>query len=199
MTIEVAQISNTNTFQYVFNRVNELANAMSNYTVTTNSNTAVGNAAISGTFTANVVTSLAVVVANTTSNVTINVPNSEMIANGNYYLNAGGSWAPIVIPVSNSNIQTTGTVSQEIDSYPMATYGGVEYFIRVKNNNANGYQASKVLTFHNMITAFSTEYGIMVSNNTLGTFAVTTNATHVQLFMTPVPSSTNVSISRVTF
>jgi hypothetical protein len=195
MTIEVAQISNTNTFQYVFNRVNELANAMSNYTVTTNSNTAVGDAAITGIFTANIVQSLAVVVANTTSSVTINVPNSEMIANGNYYLNAGGSWVPVVIPISNSTFQTTGIVTQEIDSYPMAIYGGVEYFIRVKNNNANGYQASKVLTFHNMTTAFSTEYGTMVSNNTLGTFAVTTNTTHVQLFMTPSSTNTNVSIS----
>jgi hypothetical protein len=199
MTIEVAQISNTNTFQYVFNRVNELANAMSNYTVTTNSNTAVGDAAITGIFTANIVQSLAVVVANTTSSVTINVPNSEMIANGNYYLNAGGSWVPVVIPISNSTFQTTGIVTQEIDSYPMAIYGGVEYFIRVKNNNANGYQASKVLTFHNMTTAFSTEYGTMVSNNTLGTFAVTTNTTHVQLFMTPSSTNTNVSISRVNF
>ncbi len=199
MTITVAQISNTNTFEYAFNRVNELANAMSNKVVTTESDTTVGNAVITGTFTANVFRSVAVVVANTTSNVTINVPNTTMVSNGSYYLNANGSWNAVVIPVTNSVFQTTGATPQEIDNYVMNDYGGVEFFIRVKNNNANGYQASKVLTFHNNVDAFSTEYGTMISNNTLGTFAVTSNTTHVILFMTPTSSNTNVSISRVNF
>lgn len=199
MTVTVAQISNTNTFEYAFNRVNELANAMSTVVVSTESNTAVGNAAITGTFTANVFRSSTVIVSNTTSNVTISVPNTEMVSNGTYYLNANGSWNAIVIPVTNSVFQTTGATPQEIDNYVMNDYGGVEFFIRVKNNNANGYQASKVLTFHNGVNAFSTEYGTMISNNTLGTFAVTSNTTHVILFITPTSSNTNVSISRVNF
>lgn len=199
MTVTVAQISNTNTFEYAFNRVNELANAMSTVVVSTESNTAVGNAAITGTFTANVFRSSSVIISNTTSNVTINVPNTEMISNGSYYLNANGSWDSVIIPVTNSVFQTTGIFPQEIDNYVKNDYGGVEFFIRVKNNNANGFQASKVLTFHNGIDAFSTEYGTMVSNNTLGTFAVTTNTTHVILFMTPTSGNTNVSISRVNF
>lgn len=199
MTVTVAQISNTNTFEYAFNRVNELANAMSTVVVSTESNTAVGNAAITGTFTANVFRSSAVIVSNTTSNVTISVPNTEMVSNGTYYLNANGSWNAVVIPVTNSVFQTTGATPQEIDNYAMNDYGGVEFFIRVKNNNANGYQASKVLTFHNGVNAFSTEYGTMISNNTLGTFAVTSNTTHVILFMSPTSSNTNVSISRVNF
>jgi hypothetical protein len=199
MTVTVAQISNTNTFEYAFNRVNELADAMSTKVVSTESDITVGNAVITGTFTANVFRSVAVVVANTTSNVTINVPNTVMVSNGSYYLNANGSWNAVVIPVTNSVFQTTGVVSQEIDNYVMNDYGGVEFFIRVKNNNANGYQASKVLTFHNNVDAFSTEYGTMISNNTLGTFSVTTNTTHVVLYMVPTSSNTNVSISRVNF
>ena len=203
MTVEVAQISNTNTFQYVFNRVNDLANAMSTKAVTTNSNTAIGNAAISGEFTADTLNSSALLLSNVASteaaNVIISAPNTEMVANGSYHLNANGSWNPIVIPVTNSIFQTTGTVPQEIDSYSMSSYGAAEYFIRVENNNANGYQACKITTFHNFVTAFSTEYATMVSNNTLGTFAVSSNATHVQLFMTPTSSNTKVTISRVNF
>jgi hypothetical protein len=199
MTIEVAQISNTNTFQFVFNRVNELANAMSIKTVTTESNTTIGNASISGTFTASSLTSGSVLVTNSTSNVTISVPNTVMTGAGNYYLNANGSWFPIVIPLTNSSFTTTGTSPQEIDNYAMSSFGGTEYFIRVKNNVANGYQASKVLTFHNNVDAFSTEYGTMISNTSLGTFSVTSNSTHVILFMTPSSSNTFVSISRVNF
>lgn len=203
MTVEVAQISNTNTFQYVFNRVNDLANAMSTKAVTTNSNTAIGNAAISGAFTADTLNSSALSLSNVASidsaNITISTPNTIMVANGSYHLNANGSWNPIVIPITNSVFQTTGVVTQEIDSYRMSDFGAAEYFVRVENNNANGYQACKITTFHNFSTAFSTEYATMVSNNTLGTFSVTSNATHVQLFMTPTSSNTKVVISRVNF
>jgi len=203
MTIEVAQISNTNTFQYVFNRVNELANAMSTKTITTDSNTTVGNAVVNGTFTATAFRTESILVTNSSSNVSANViitsPNTEMVANGSYHLNANGSWNPIIIPISNSSFVTTGLVPQEIDNYSMSDYGGAEFFIRIKDNNANGYQASKVLSFHNFVNAFSTEYGLMVSNNTLGTFSVSSNSTHVILFMTPTSGNTSVSISRVNF
>jgi len=53
MTISVQQVSNTSTFYFWKSQTNLLADAMSNYVVTTNSGTATGNAEISGTFTAN--------------------------------------------------------------------------------------------------------------------------------------------------
>lgn len=53
MTINIANTFLTNTYDYWRTRTNELAVAMSTYAVTTNSNTAVGNAAITGTFSAN--------------------------------------------------------------------------------------------------------------------------------------------------
>lgn len=54
MTVEIGNTTLTNTFDYWRNRTNEMADAMSTKVVTVNSNTAVGNAAITGTFTANV-------------------------------------------------------------------------------------------------------------------------------------------------
>lgn len=199
MTVTVQQTSNTDTFQFLINRVNELASAMSNVAVTTDSNTAVGNAAVSSAFTANVLIANTVRVSNTTSNVVITVPNTVQISSGDFYLNANGKWSPIISPVTTLSTNTSGTSSQEIDNYAMADFGAVEYFVRVMNNLANGFQATKILTFHNGVTAFSTEYGSMTSNNTLGTFVVSTNTTHVILNMTPTSSNTAVTISRVNF
>lgn len=204
MTIEVANTGTTNTFQFLINRVNELAHAMSSNAVTTSSNTATGNAAITGTFTADVLNTNTVItntvrVSNSTANVVISIPNTTLIANGNYYLNANGSWGLINPAITSLSVNTTGTSTQSIDSYSMSVLGGAEYFIRVKDNNANGYHALKVLTFHDGVNAFSTEYGTMVSNTTLGTFEVSTNSTHVILNMTPVSSNTAVTISRVNF
>lgn len=203
MTVTVQQTSNTDTFQFLINRVNDLASAMSNVAVTTENSAAPvptsGNSAIAGTFTANVLIANTVRVSNTTSNVVITVPNTSQIASGDFYLNANGKWSPIISPVTTLTTNTAGTTSQEIDNYAMADFGAVEYFVRVMNNNANGYQATKILTFHNGVTAFSTEYGSMTSNNTLGTFVVSSNTTHVILNMTPTSSNTAVTISRVNF
>jgi len=199
MTIEVANTGTTNTWQFLINRVNELATAMSSNAVTTNSNTATGNASINGAFTANVLIANTVRVSNSTSNIVISVPNTAVISDGNYYLNANGNWTQVKPAITSLSVNTSGTSTQEIDSYSMSSLGGAEYFIRVKDNNANGYHALKILSFHNNVNAFSTEYGTMVSNTTLGTFEISTNTSHVILNMTPVSSNTAVNISRVNF
>ena len=199
MTIEVANTGTTNTFQFLINRVNELATAMSSKAVTTDSNTASGNATVSNAFTANVLIANTVRVSNSTSNLVISVPNTTVISDGNYYLNANGNWAQVKPAISSLSVNTSGTSAQQIDSYSMSLLGGAEYFIRVKDNNANSYHALKLLSFHNNVNAFSTEYGTMVSNATLGTFEVSTNSTHVILNMTPVSTNTSVNISRVNF
>jgi hypothetical protein len=199
MTITISNTANTNTFDYWRNRTNQLAHSMSNFVVTTDSNTAVGNAAVSSAFTANVLIANTVRVSNSTSNVVISVPNTVQVSTGDYFLNANGNWSPVISPVTTLSTNTSGTSSQEIDNYSMSNFGAVEFFVRVKNNLANGYHATKILTFHNNVDAFSTEYGVMTSNGSLGSFAVSTNTTHVILAMTPTSSNTYVNIARVNF
>lgn len=203
MTVTVAQTSNTQTFSHWLNRTNELANAMSTVVVTTDATASPtptsGNSAITGTFTASVLAGNTVYLSNTTSNVTISVPTTSEKSSGDYFLNANGKWSPVISPVTSLDVNTSGFGVKEIDNYSMAAYGGVEFFIRIKDNNANSYHATKVLTFHNNVSAFSTEYGYMISNVSLGTFSVSTNTTHVILSMNPTSSDTSISISRVNF
>ena len=73
MTALVQNTAITNTFDFWRNRTNELAYAMSNLAVTVNSNTAVGNAAISGTFTANVIS-----IANSSVNTSIEIGRAHV-------------------------------------------------------------------------------------------------------------------------
>lgn len=74
MTIAVANTTLSNTFSHWLTRVNELATAMSTKVVSTDSNTAVGNAAISGTFSANVISADTI----TASGGTINVASANL-------------------------------------------------------------------------------------------------------------------------
>lgn len=201
MTVTVANVANTNTFDYWRNRTNELANAMSTVAVTVNSNTASGNAAITGSFTANVLIANTVRVSNSTSNLVITVPSAAQISNGSLFLNANGSWAATPTPLANGTLTTTGTSAQLLDSYAVASFRGAEYFIAVKDNNANAYQATKVLTVHNVVNAFSTEYATILSNASLGVFDanVASNGTHVTLYVTPTSTNTTVNYTKVTF
>ena len=197
MTITVANTSNTNTFEYWVNRTNELADAMTNKVVTTESNTASGNAAVSGNFYANTIK-----VGNSTVNTTFGTPNSSQISSGEYFLNANGSWVTATGPISNGSITTSGTSLQTVDEYNAESIRAAEYSIHIKNNSANGYQLSKILTLHTgnsalSGSAFSTEYGIVTSNGVLGTFSASISGANVVLSVTPSFSDTTITFTRI--
>jgi hypothetical protein len=192
MTVSVQQVSNTNTFDFWKNRTNELANAMSTVAVTTNSNTAVGNAAISGTFTANVLS-----VSNSTVNTSISVPSSAQKSSGEFYLNANGSWSQIITPIELGNVTTNGTSSQLMDSFSTSAFNGAEYLVHIKNNVANGFQITKLLTVYDANNAYVTEYGMIYTNNSLGTFSANSNTSHVRVYVVPTSSNISINFSKV--
>jgi len=98
---------------------------------------------------------------------------------------------PVVLPVS-INVQTTGTGSQVIDSFLLASFGGAEYTLTIRNISANGYQITKALVVHDSGDSYITEYGTVYSNNNLGIFTASVNSTHSILSVTPTVSSTQV-------
>lgn len=146
MTVTVANTANTNTFDYWRNRTNELAYAMTTYAVTAGgSNTAAGNAAITGIFTANsLVVNTGISIGNSTVNAVVNtttvfVGNSTVnatltgstlvIGNGIY---AGNSTSNVVantsilkISNSTSNISVTIPTSAQVSNghYYLAANG----------------------------------------------------------------------------
>jgi hypothetical protein len=193
MTVTVANTANTNTFDYWRNRTNELASAMTTKAVTVDSNTATGNAAITGNFNANTI-----VIGNSTVNVAIASSNSVQQSNGQYFLNANGSWTNVGAPYYVGTTSTTGTSGQLIDSYSMSTYGAAEYLINVKDNSANARVATKILTVHNTVDVLLTEYSVLVTNSSLGVFTANANTTHARLYYTPNTSSATLNYIRYT-
>ena len=207
MTITVANTANTNTFDYWRNRTNELADAMTNKTVTVDSNTATGNAAITGTFSANVLflgnttvnstsNSTSIFISNSTSNLTISIPTTSQYANGKFFLNANGSFV-LVQDTIRGNVETSGTTNTEINNYLTNTFASAEYLLAVKDNNANNYQSSKILITHDIDNAYLSEYAIIVSNNYVGSFFANSNTSHVRLYFNPTSTNTTINFTRV--
>lgn len=124
MTVSIPQVSNTNTFYYWKTQTNLLANAMSTVVVTTNSNTAIGNAAISGTFTANTL-NVANINVNTSLVIKALYANSTIGSNGQVLTSNGTStyWSSIIGTITQLNtsggvsggpINSTGTISLDL-------------------------------------------------------------------------------------
>ncbi|CAB4162802.1 hypothetical protein UFOVP787_122 [uncultured Caudovirales phage] len=208
MTVTVANTGNTNTFDYWRNRTNELAYAMTTYVVTTNSNTAVGNAAITGSFTSDTLSvgntavnvysnSSSITLSNSTVSFSLTKPTAAQVSSGLYYLNANNTWTSLYSPSSNSVVTTTGTSAQIIDSYAISSYNAAEYVISVNDNNNNNYSVTKLMSFHDTGNAYVTEYSLMYSNSTPGTFSANANSTHVRIYFAPTSSNTTTKIARV--
>jgi hypothetical protein len=93
----------------------------------------------------------------------------------------------IYLAVGTSN---TGVGPWQVDSFPIATYRGGEYEIAIRSGTTNGYQISKMLVLQDGGNGYITEYGIVSSNGSLGSFTATLTGGNFLLNFTPVAAMT---------
>ncbi len=91
---------------------------------------------------------------------------------------------------------TTGTSTQTVDSFALATYRAAKYFYSIKDNAANNYQTGELLLLQDGTNSTITDYGTIISNTTIGGFVGSSNTTHVLLQFTPVSSNTTIKMQR---
>lgn len=91
---------------------------------------------------------------------------------------------------------TSNTSNQTIDNFSFSTHRSAEYLISIKDNNANNFQVSKILIVHDGVDAYMTEYGIIVSNSTMGTMSAAANTTDALLTFLPVSNNVTLKMKR---
>lgn len=95
--------------------------------------------------------------------------------------------------ITSSSYTTSNTSVQVVDSFLSASFTSAEYLIEQSTNTS--YQLSKLLLVnHPTLNTFITEYGVVSSNGSLGTFSANANTTHVLLNFTPSTAVTNLKI-----
>jgi hypothetical protein len=139
-------------------------------------------------------------IGNTTANAQINSINIT-IPTANVTNATVGFFPQSNLTFSNTslteiNLTTTGTGSQQLDAWPLANFRSAEYVLQVKNNSANGYQVSKFMVIHDGTTPLFTEYALLTTNASLGTFTATANATTMILSVTPASVNTTIRALR---
>lgn len=205
MTVTVANTLTTSTFDYQRNRLNEVADAMTNKAVTVNSNSAVGNAYVTGYLGANNLVANTIAGGNIgtpgvltfTSNVVIASGNNVSVGNSTVNVNisqtaitvSGVSLLPIFYTV---NTATIGTSAQLIDNFVFASFSSSDYILTVKDTNANSIQSTKAMVVCDGGTAYLNEFGTISSNAALGDFSANANSTQVRVYFTPTVANTTV-------
>ena len=163
MTIYVQNTAVTNTFDFWRNRTNELAYAMGNSAVTVNSNTAVGNAAITGTFTANVL------VSNTYTVNTINANVVNMVTTNGNTVVSNSVVVNSVITVGNATVNTLIT---NTNIYISNSTANINLTVPTAAQIANGQY------FHNANGQWSL---VPLSYNPISNGSFTTSGTNPQV------------------
>jgi hypothetical protein len=140
-------------------------------------------------------------VGNSTSNTIVNstaiVVNNASIANLVVTsLSLGSALAIGDITFSYITKTTSNTSNQTIDNFSMSVYRSAEYLSEIKDNVANNFQVSKILLIHDGVIGYMTEYGIVVSNSTMGVMSASANTTDALLTFMPVSNNTTLKMTR---
>ena len=102
--------------------------------------------------------------------------------------------------IANENViqATIATVSQTaVDTFAIATYRSAKYVVQI--TQGTNYQVSEIMVIHNGTNTTMTEYGMMNTNGSLGTFATDINTGNARLLVTMgSATSATINISRTT-
>lgn len=142
MTVQIQQTSNTSTFNFWLSRTNEMANVISTKAVTVDSPAAVGNASITGTFTAN---NLASQTATISTELTINrlAANGAVGVSGQILTsNGNGSFWQSPTYTGSSATNTDYPVGSVVAVYTGSTQKTVASTMNIYTDNLIGIEGS---------------------------------------------------------
>ena len=147
MTIAIPSVStSTDSFLIWITNSNKAFSALSNYAITTNSNTTVGNAAITGTFTSNALFSnVSLKIGYSTQNVVMS--NSNMIVNSTATLNSIYSQDGLIINYPGGSTRYTGAL--------ISIPGAAGVFTNVNSTNVistNAFFSNNIVVGNTIIT-----------------------------------------------
>lgn len=172
MTVTIANVALTNTFDFWRGQTNILADTMTNKVVTTASNSAAGNAAVRGTFQSSILLANAIGGAATVySNDTINTTSANLTVTSGLVV-ANNVWGTGTLSIGNTTVNTaitstTLTTTGAISGGSLAIAGAITGVTTI-TSNASGHFKSGNATVNS--TANATGFYV---NNASGTATIT--------------------------
>ena len=96
--------------------------------------------------------------------------------------------------LTSSEFITTSTTQVAIDSISALTYRSAKYEIQI--SSGTNYHVLELRILHNGTSGFITQYGQIITNESLGTFTVSLSSNQLNLLFTASNASTTVKFTR---
>lgn len=187
----------TDTFYAWVGKTNQIATTFQE-TVTVKANTAgdmtSGNGFVNGYFGANTMTATFLRGGNVQSSSVLTFTSNAALGNSTTQISVSQNG---VTETVSKSVTTTNTDIQSCDTFLKASYRTAKYLISMTNTDNNYYQSTEIMVMHDGTTAYSTEYATLLSNVTLGTFAVDINTDSVRLRVTPTYANNVIKVNRI--
>ena len=101
------------------------------------------------------------------------------------------------VALETSSLTTTETTADQIvDSWSASTFRTAKYLLQIHDTSANEYHTSEILLTHNGTTVFLTEYAIIYTAASLGSFNSDISGGNVRLLVTPTNNNNVVKAYR---
>lgn len=97
---------------------------------------------------------------------------------------------------TSSLTTTTTTADQIVDSWSASSFRTAKYLMQIHDTSANEYHTSEILLTHNGTTVFLTEYAIIYTAASLGSFNADISGGNVRLLCTPTNNNNVVKAYR---
>lgn len=215
MSETIAQINTAalgDTWQIAIDKMNQSLNAISTVVVSVNSHAngglTTGNGFVEGTFGARNL------VGNTISGGTVATPgiltissnvelSGDTVTVGNVVINSTTiaiDGVSVALETGGAEIEsaTIGTSAQIIDYWDKFVYRSADYTLTIQDDNANAFQASRLLVLHDggSTNAYYSHYAVMWSNTSQGDFSANANSTHIKIYLTPTSANATIRATR---
>ena len=96
---------------------------------------------------------------------------------------------------SHSQPLTTTASDQVVAQFDRTVYRTAKFVVQM--SHSSGYHSTEVLVVHDGTTAYSTEYGTIWTNASLGDISVGITGSNVELLVSPINTNTTVKAKRI--
>lgn len=93
----------------------------------------------------------------------------------------------------SGSLTTTSTSSNQVlDSVSKTSVRTLRYIIQASNSTTSEYHAASILMIHDGTTVYLTEYGTVLTGNSLASFDADISSGNIRLLVTPTNASSTV-------
>jgi hypothetical protein len=93
------------------------------------------------------------------------------------------------VALSTSIVSTTSTSSVTLDNLPVSAFRTAKYIVQAHDTVTNAYQTSEILLIHDGVSAYLTEYAIIYTAGSLGSYDAALVSGDIRLSVTPASAN----------